>query len=78
MIEINFHTYRWIILQLSVTASLYDVLQWKVFLDAFAGGLEVFHLKTAMNTFPELLRELFIASDECSPSDGNPSLQCDS
>ena len=49
---------------------IYDVLhKRKVFLDAFTEGLEIFHLKTAINTFPELFKELFIASDTCSSSD---------
>ena len=52
------------------TIIIYDVLhKRKVFLDAFSEGLEVFHLKTAINTFPELFRELFVASDACSPDD---------
>ena len=49
---------------------IHDVLhKQKVYLDAFAEGLEVFHLKTAINTFPKLFKELFVASDACTPSD---------
>lgn len=60
------------------TIIIYDVLhKRKVFLDAFSEGLEVFHLKTAINTFPELFRELFVASDACSPNDVLAILQFD-
>jgi len=49
---------------------IYDVFhKRKVFLDAFAEGLGIFHLKTAINAFPELFKELFIVSDTCSSSD---------
>ena len=41
----------------------------KVFLDAFTEALEVFHLKSAIHTFPELFKGLFVASDDCSPED---------
>ena len=48
----------------------YDVLQKrKAFLDAFAEGLEVFHLKTAVNLFPALFEPLFVSSGKCSPDD---------
>lgn len=41
----------------------------KLYLDAFAEGLETFQLRTAITTFPELFKELFVASDVCSPTD---------
>lgn len=48
----------------------YDVLQKrKVFFDALSDGLEVFHLKAAVNAFPILFEPLFVASGKCLPGD---------
>lgn len=49
---------------------LNDVLhKRKVFLDAFAEGLEVFSIKRGISAFPEIFRALFVASDMCCPED---------
>ena len=49
---------------------MYDVLhKRKVFLDSFAEGLEVFHIRSAIRAFPILFEELFVASGSCSPAD---------
>ena len=40
-----------------------------MFLDAFSEGLEVFYLKSAIEAFPDLFEQLFVASDTCSPND---------
>ena len=41
----------------------------KLYLDAFTEGLAVFQLRTAIATFPELFKELLVATDVCSSSD---------
>ncbi len=41
----------------------------KVFLDAFAEGLEVFKIRSAINLYPEMFKTLFVASDTCTPDD---------
>lgn len=59
---------------------IYDVLhKRKIFLDAFAEGLEVFYLRTGIQAFPDLFQELFVAADTCSPDDvlGILKFQCD-
>ena len=48
----------------------HDVLhKRKVLLDCFAEGLEVFSARSAIQAFPDLLEELFVASESCSPQD---------
>ncbi len=39
----------------------------KVFIDAFAEGLEVFKIRSAINLYPEMFKALFVASDTCTP-----------
>ncbi len=49
---------------------IYEALQMRqIFLDAFSDGLEVFKLKSAINVFPELFKDLFVASDKFSPDE---------
>ena len=49
---------------------IYDTLhKWKVFLDVFAEGLEVFSLKRGITAFPNLFLELFVAPMSCTLAD---------
>ena len=47
---------------------LYDALhKRRIYLDAFASGLEVFGLKTLISHFPEILKPLFVSTGEIKP-----------
>jgi len=49
---------------------LYDALQKRrIYLDAFASGLEVFELKTIIVHFPEIFKPAFVFSGKITPSD---------